>query len=400
MSLISPKIVKLEHLNHEQMLNELKEKERALKLAHEQIVRLQNDLLEFSYAVSHNLRGPVSSILGLFELLNDHKFTPAIQKMIDAIKSKTETVDSIIYDLNSIVSLKKGVKDIFQVVDIDFAINEILDSNKRLIKSRNVGVDLSGIEKKELLVSKASFYSIIESVVENALIHGLDADKPLITVSSQQKGNNLEIIIADNGRGIDLEVHSKRIFKAYEKLNLNSTGKGLGLYLAKLQCEMLGGEINIESQPNNGTKVIIKLPVRDEDSRHVLLESNEVKFVYFPKISTIKAVWKKAITANEFDTLFRFILDFISKYKTTSWIADIRDSFNNEDELNAVRSRFKSRISEAGLERLALIVNHVDFANRKNGRNLENIKRAYSIPVAFFTSIDDAKNWITEQNKT
>ena len=70
----------------------------------------------------------------------------------------------------------------------------------------------------------------------------------------------MQLFIKDNGIGIDLEKHKNKLFGMYQTFHGNADAKGIGLYLVKSQVEALGGSININSQPGEGTQFIIELP--------------------------------------------------------------------------------------------------------------------------------------------
>ena len=67
--------------------------------------------------------------------------------------------------------------------------------------------------------------------------------------------------VKDNGIGIDLEKHGKDLFKMYKRFNENYDGRGLGLYLIKTQAEVLGGYVEVQSKPGEGTCFQVWLPV-------------------------------------------------------------------------------------------------------------------------------------------
>ena len=67
------------------------------------------------------------------------------------------------------------------------------------------------------------------------------------------------IRVRDNGTGIDLQKYQSKIFYPYQKFHRGIAGKGLGLYLVKLQTEALGGKVNIKSFPDEFTEVEILL---------------------------------------------------------------------------------------------------------------------------------------------
>jgi len=377
-----------------ELLEIIKQKDEIIKKAFQEIATMQNDFVEFSHSLSHNLRSPVSTILGVFQILETENLAPETQYLIEIIKQKIQIVDSVILDQNTVLSLRKNVKDIYQIIHLTELTSLILDEFHTEISNSQTEISVDFSEAEQVLSSKEAVYSILYQLISNSLKHSGNKNQLKIKISSSYLGEKVLISVQDNGIGIDLAKNGGRLFKAYEKLNPLSAGKGLGLYHAKIQAEMLKGKLHLTSELGKGTQVQLELPKINNQEKHVLLDSDLVRFVYYADKSTIKAVWKRNLSVGQFDELFKFILDFISRYKTTSWIADIRASANDEDSLNKVRKRFSARMDEVGLKRLALIVPNTKSSHSE----FKKVQLAYKIPVAHFSTIDAALNWIEKEN--
>ena len=68
------------------------------------------------------------------------------------------------------------------------------------------------------------------------------------------------MIIRDNGRGLDLKKYGSKVFGLYKTFHGNKDAKGLGLFITKTQVESMHGNVDIESEPNMGTSIIVELP--------------------------------------------------------------------------------------------------------------------------------------------
>jgi signal transduction histidine kinase len=73
----------------------------------------------------------------------------------------------------------------------------------------------------------------------------------------------LQLVIKDNGRGINLEKHKNDIFGLHKTFHGNSDAKGIGLFITKLQVEALNGRIELESKENRGTSFIVHFPIHN-----------------------------------------------------------------------------------------------------------------------------------------
>ena len=101
--------------------------------------------------------------------------------------------------------------------------------------------------------------SILHNVINNALKYGVNPEKPLINIDVQKMGDVLQIKIRDYGSGIDLNEYGDRLFDLGSRFSTESEGEGLGLFMSKRQIEVLGGKLELKSQPQKGTEVKIIL---------------------------------------------------------------------------------------------------------------------------------------------
>lgn len=371
------------------------EKDLLLERTASDLLKMENNFQEFAYAVSHNLRGPMSSILGLTMMADAESDEDQLRGLIDMIRTKAVEVDHIIHDLNQIVSLHKGVYDIRQMIDLKELMIDILQGFRSKSKA-SFDIESSQVY---FLTSLETVRSILSQIIDNAVKYSNFVEKPLITVRACDSEDKVRIEVIDNGIGI-APGSLEQVFKPYVRANWEQPGKGLGLYYAKLQVEMIGGSIEMESVPSGGTTVRVSLPKEIQSDEHVVMDSSLGKFTYFPKQSTMFAKWKQNMDVNDFNQFFHIITQFIKRYRVIAWVADIRDSYNDEKKLNKVRERFRSPFESYKVQCLILILDKDDITDPSDPRNLKAIKENYTMPIYFVTSQEEAFSIIeTEYSK-
>jgi signal transduction histidine kinase len=108
---------------------------------------------------------------------------------------------------------------------------------------------------------KAYLFSILYNLISNAIKYR-SPDRPLqISLKcfwTPKRGTCISC--SDNGRGMDLKTAGKNLFKLYKRFHPGIPGRGIGLYLVKTHIETLGGEIEVDSAPEKGTRFLIYLP--------------------------------------------------------------------------------------------------------------------------------------------
>ena len=230
----------------------------------EEELKVRNiELDNFVYKVSHDLRAPLSSILGLVNLARLPGNDDNPMDYINIIGSKVEDLDHFIGD---VLSHSKNLKMDVSIMRVDF--NTII--------SRTF-TDLSYLEGASDMmiyrrVDENDFYSdpwriseIFRNLVSNAIKYRqITGAAPEIRIEINCGETQTEIIFADNGIGIEKENLTK-IFEMFYRATVQSDGSGIGLYIVKNAVEKLGGTISVHSEIGVGTTFTIILPNRSAE---------------------------------------------------------------------------------------------------------------------------------------
>jgi signal transduction histidine kinase len=229
----------------------------------EELNHKNNDMMQFNYIISHNLRGPVASIMGLSDLMN----MPTISEeektnTIDHIRSSALKMDELLKDLSILLSSSSTLNNQKENIDIAAVIKSVTDTFETQIIHSNIIVKTSITEEAKIISSiKSYFESILYNLISNAIKYISPKRKPEILITTIKKGDNMIMTVEDNGIGIDLTKYGQSVFGLYKRFNVETDGKGLGLHMTKTQVETLGGAISIESELDKGTKFTVILPM-------------------------------------------------------------------------------------------------------------------------------------------
>lgn len=223
------------------------------------LIQRNRDLEQFSYIISHNLRAPVSNILGISELLFDSDLDlDQVQKMNQGLHQSVKSLDQVIKDLVYILQTKREINE--QKVDVKFIdiVEDIKTSIQSLILKERVEflVDFSACEGINTI--KSYMYSIFYNLITNSVKYKKPNTTPTIHIKSWKTKESIVVSFQDNGLGIDLEKKREEIFGLYKRFHFHTEGRGLGLYMVRTQVESLGGKISIESELDKGTKFEIE----------------------------------------------------------------------------------------------------------------------------------------------
>ena len=230
--------------------NQEKEKEQLIR----ELTQNNKDLKQFSYITSHNLRAPLSNLIGLLNLIED---TPndnqELKELIGGFSKSTHLLNDTINDLAKVMIIKDNpsilkeeilVKGIFE--NVFCQLNSQIELYKPIIK-------LDFEKATTLYVNKAYIESILMNLLTNSIKYKSENRKLKISIATSQINDTVVLTFKDNGIGIDLERNYDKVFGLYQRFHNYPDSKGLGLYLVKSQVETMGGIIDIESEVNKGT---------------------------------------------------------------------------------------------------------------------------------------------------
>lgn len=243
----------------EELEEAVDEKTQALQLQNALIREKMANLDTFIYKVTHDLKGPIRSIMGLAQSAKIDKATdPAIY--FDFIIKSTERLDTVISDLLAVS--RTGRKSIeITKIDISSTITEIIESFQGNTDRKAMNISISGTISKDFYSEKTLVYSIIQNLIENGITYRNPASKnSFLKITLKEQEDYIQISFEDNGIGIGKE-HLDKIFdmfyRADEKHHHKSTG--LGLYMVKMALDRLESSITVESTENAGTTFTITL---------------------------------------------------------------------------------------------------------------------------------------------
>jgi len=234
--------------------------ENALKASNEELKKSNNELDRFVYSASHDLRAPLSSMLGIVYLMEAEVTQEEIKEDIKLLKTSISKLDGFI---NDILNHSRNARTNLNITEIHFS-QLIHDVNNKL-KYMTAGED--DIKILAHINDKIPFYSdpgrlniILSNIISNAIRYSNpDISDPYVKIDVESRSEDAIIRIQDNGIGISKEYHEK-IFEMFYRVSNKSTGSGLGLYIVHETVEKLKGNIQINSELGKGTIFTIKIP--------------------------------------------------------------------------------------------------------------------------------------------
>lgn len=226
----------------------------------EQDLKAKNAELDtFVYRASHDLRGPISSLLGLYQIVQFEVKDEKALSFFDMFNKQILRLNEIILALINLTKIKESITN-QTPINFNEIVDEVIESLLHLVDQVNVKFEVTVKVEKEFKSDKSLIITIIQNLIENAIKYSRPNASPFAKVNIETIADNMLMIkVEDNGIGMSKEVQGK-VFDMFYRGHEISKGSGLGLYILKNAVERLKGKILLESEVCVGTTFTIQLP--------------------------------------------------------------------------------------------------------------------------------------------
>jgi len=230
-----------------------KEKEKALQQTVE-IVGAQNSrLLNFAHIVSHNLRSHSGNIKMLLDIISEESDEEIIRESFTHLRSSSHALTQTIDHLKELVEIQTELIHKRENLNINTFLGKTLDILAEEINKNKVVIKNNICSEQTITFNPAYLESILLNFTSNAIKYSHPERRPVISYSMVVKNSQKILKIRDNGLGINLERHGKKIFGMYKTFHKNQDSRGIGLFITKNQIEAMGGTVAVQSQVGKGT---------------------------------------------------------------------------------------------------------------------------------------------------
>lgn len=221
---------------------------------------LNAELDQFAYRVSHDLRAPISSTLGLLYLAKEENELKSLQEYHQMMEKSLTKLDDFIQEILTHTRNSRLPIVYEPVENIQAYIKEISDVFTQNPTFSHIQFICSLKENAILYTDKTRLKMILQNLLSNAFsYHDRHKPKNWVKLDIEINPNEVRIEITDNGIGIE-EKHIEKIFNMFYRATEKTPGTGLGLYIVKQVVEKINGKISVHSTYLSGTTFIITFP--------------------------------------------------------------------------------------------------------------------------------------------
>jgi signal transduction histidine kinase len=225
--------------------------EKQILAKNDQLAKANSELDRFVYSASHDLRAPLSSILGLVQIYNLSDSEDEKRSIVLLIRDRVNKMDAFIgeildYSKNSRLDISQ------EKVNGNTLITEVIDGLRYSKDFEKIGVEVEPQTDFPIITDPKRLKVILSNLLANSLkYHDPSKSRSQIKIKFKRTNAFWSVTIQDNGIGIKAEHHAK-IFDMFYRAHENSEGSGLGLYIVKEVAERMGGMVTVESKYGEG----------------------------------------------------------------------------------------------------------------------------------------------------
>ena len=260
-----PRVVNNQVEGYYTLINDIskqKEVQRALEIAlqetndkNEELQKINNDLDNFIYIASHDLKSPIVNLEGLVASLKRKialKSSGEEKKVLEMIQISIDKFKETLKNLTEVTKAQKNLEEEKEIISFPEVIREVKHELQAMIIESKADIT-EEIEVEELYFVPMNLRSILYNLLTNAIKYRKPEVPLQILIRTRSQGSNIVLSVKDNGLGLSKSQQGK-LFKMFKRMHSHVEGTGIGLYILKRIAENSGGKVEVESEENVGTE--------------------------------------------------------------------------------------------------------------------------------------------------
>ena len=240
-------------------ISEKKKYEKELQQQNEDLKKANAELDHFAYSVSHDLRAPLTSAMGLLHLLRHEEDSAQRDHFVEIVQQSLTKLDTYIQE---IIQLTKNARTELNVESVDLAkiIAEVVASQQQTADDDRVDIRIEVHQSEAFCTDARRLWIILNNLVSNAIRYCFPPrEQSYVRITATVAHQQMTLTVEDNGIGIQPE-HLGKIFGMFYRATDRMSGSGLGLYLVQETVERLEGSVEVSSEYGVGTTFTVQLP--------------------------------------------------------------------------------------------------------------------------------------------
>ncbi|UII24193.1 PAS domain-containing sensor histidine kinase [Fulvivirga ligni] len=240
-------------------LTQYTEYEKYLKATNTQLKRVSFQLEQFLYSTSHDLRSPLTSIMGLVNLIKGEVKNEVVEKYVNLIEQTAHGLDTVIKNIAYLTRINYYESN-YERIDMSQLIWKVISEYSKDPTTQHIKWEVNVDESFYFYSDEEKVEIVLDQLIKNSIaFRDSTKDKSIIEITVAEQNDNVIITVYDNGIGID-DKHIKRVCNLFYKATPVSSGSGLGLFIVKEALDNLDGQLNVVSKLGVGCWITMEIP--------------------------------------------------------------------------------------------------------------------------------------------
>lgn len=224
-----------------------------------ELQKVNQEMDRFVYSVSHDLRAPIVSSLGLISIAMKEDEVEKIKYYLSLQEKSLWKLEKFIAEI-LVYSRNNRMEINIQNIDIQELISDILTSQNLALESPSIKAKTEFVLNAPIYSDEQRLTAVLNNLISNAIRYrNKKSIQSFVHISVESSFEYIHIKITDNGLGIG-EEHLPKIFDMFYRAHTRSEGSGLGLYIVQEVIQKLNGKISVTSELGEGTTFEIEIP--------------------------------------------------------------------------------------------------------------------------------------------
>ncbi len=241
-------------------ITERKRAERELQRTNDDLQRKNEEMEQFVYTVSHDLKSPLVTITGFLGILKEDAAAGRVDDVLDAVARIEGAADHMTELIEDLLQLSRigHVADSINDVDMREVVRDVASRLAKRLEKAGATLTVQS-DMPYVLGDRPRLTEVVENLLTNAVKYGCRGTSPTVRVGATVENGETRFYVSDDGPGIAPQYHEK-IFGLFQRLDTRQEGTGVGLAIARRIVEAHGGRIWVESRPGHGATFWFVLP--------------------------------------------------------------------------------------------------------------------------------------------
>lgn len=262
--------------NVDELIRSERKHEQALQLAYDAAEAANRAKTDFLSNMSHDIRTPLNGIIGMTAIAATH--IDDRERVQDSLKKITQASRHLLSLINEVLDMSKIESGKIDLIEEDFNLSDLIDNlismtNSQVAKhNHRLAVNISGVRHEAVTGDSMRIQKVFTNLMSNAVKYTPDGGSISITISEKECARPsfgcFQFVFEDTGIGMS-EDFLEHIFEPFARAQSDGMeriqGTGLGMTISRNIVRMMGGDIQVDSSPGQGTRFIVTIYLRLQD---------------------------------------------------------------------------------------------------------------------------------------